>query len=171
MLLLDGALELLLHGELREKDGSLTSVRGVKGKGHLEDVGADEGGDGLGGLEVLAGDDGEVGDDGLGVEGELPERGPVLAEQLVDQRLLGGACAAIGGGGGVRSGVPRRRLREARLLGAGVGARGGSAGGGGGLHGDRGGAHDRRVGGREARVCGAWERERAGELGFARRVA
>lgn len=27
------------------------------------------------------------------------------------------------------------------------------------------------VGGREARVWGAWERERAGELGFARRVA
>ena len=27
------------------------------------------------------------------------------------------------------------------------------------------------VGGRQARVWGAWERERAGELGFARRVA
>ncbi|CAD6202906.1 unnamed protein product [Miscanthus lutarioriparius] len=51
-------------------------------------------------LEVLAGDDGEVGDDGLGVEGELPERGPVLAEQLVDQRLLGDAGGAIGGSGG-----------------------------------------------------------------------
>lgn len=145
----------------------MTSVRGVKDKGHLEDVGADESGYGLGGLKVLAGDDGEVGDDGLGVEGELPERGPVLAEQLVNQRLLGGACAAIGGGGGsgVRSGVPCRRLREARLLRAGVGASGGSAGGGGGLHGDSGGggAHDRRVGGREARVWGALERERAGE--------
>lgn len=118
------------------------SVREVKGKGHLEDVGADEGGDGLGGLEVLAGDDGEVGDDGLGVEGQLPERGPVLAEQLVDQRLLGSACCdAIGGGSvGRRSGVPWRWRREARLLGdAGVGARRGSAGGGGGLHGGRGG--------------------------------
>ena len=106
----------------------MTSVRGVKGKGHLEDVGADEGGDGLGGLEVLAGDDGEVGDDGLGVEGELPERGPVLAEQPVDQCLLGGASGAIGGSGGVRSRVRRRqrRLREAWLLGAtGVGACGG----------------------------------------------
>ena len=100
-------------------------------------------------LEVLADDDGEVGDDGLGVEGELPERGPVLAEQLVDQRLLGGAGGAIGGSGGcVRFGVPwRQRLREARLLGAtGVGAHGGSAGGG--FLGDSGGggAHDRRVG-------------------------
>lgn len=147
----------------------MTSVRGVKDKGHLEDVGADYGGDGLSGLEVLASDDGEVGDDGLGIEGELPKRGPVLAEQLVDQRLLGGACVAIGGGGGgVRSGVPRRR-REARLLGAGVGARGGSAGGSGGLHGDRGGAHEGGILG--TRVSGPWERERAGELGFARRGA
>lgn len=32
-------------------------------------------------------------------------------------------------------------------------------------------AEARMTGGREARVWGAWERERAGELGFARRVA
>ena len=143
----------------------MTSVRRVKGKGHLEDVGADEGGDGLGGLEVLAGDDGEVGDDGLGVEGELPERGPVLAEQLVDQRLLGGAIGGSGGGCARRGFLappgsgPAADLRaeaEASMGTAEAEARmtGGWA-----------------VGGRQARVWGAWERERAGELGFARRVA
>ena len=56
-------------------------------RGHLEDVVADECGDGPGSVEVLPGDDGEVGDDGLGVEGELPEHRPVLHHQLVHLRL------------------------------------------------------------------------------------
>lgn len=82
---------------------------------NLEDVGADEGCDGLGGVEVLASDDGEVGDDGLGVEGELPERRPVLRDQLVHLRLLDArGRAAIGGsaGAGVRSGIPRGGRRR-----------------------------------------------------------
>lgn len=109
-------------------------------------------------MEVLAGDDGEVGDDGLGVEGELPEGGPVLRDELVHLRLVDGGGVAIGGSG-VRSGIPGGGvLGEARLLGVGGG---GSAGGGGGLHGGGGGAHGLGFGGHErvgvggARVCDA----------------
>ena len=115
-------------------------------------------------LEVLAGDDGEVGDDGIGVEGELPERGPVLAEQLVDQRLLGGAGGAIGGSGGgggcARRGFlappgsgPAADLRAEVEAEASMGTAEAEARMTGGW----------AVGGRQARVWGAWERERAGE--------
>lgn len=123
-------------------------------------------------MEVLAGDDGEVGDDGLGVEGELPERRPVLRHQLVHLSLLLrrgrrgrrsaapiGCAAAVRGGG---SGVPRGR-EEALLLGRarGVRRRGSARRGRGGLHGGaHGGADTGRRGGDEAwgraRVWGAW---------------
>lgn len=146
-----GGASIVLHGE---KGNGIAEEE----KGHLEDVGADERGDGLGGVEVLAGDDCEVGDDGLGVEGELPEGGPVLRDELVHLRLVDGGGVAIGGSG-VRSGIPGGGvLGEARLLGVGGG---GSAGGGGGLHGGGGGAHGLGFGGHErvgvggARVCDA----------------
>lgn len=123
---------------------------------NLEDVGADERSDGLSCVQVLAGDNGEVGDDGLGVERELPERRPVLRDKLVHLHLLLGAGRRRGAIGGVRSGVPRG-LREALLLvGGGRVRRRGSAGrrggGGGGLHG---GAHGERP-----------MRRRAVQLGF-----
>jgi hypothetical protein len=60
----------------------------------------------MGCLKVLTGDDGEVDDNGLGVEGELPKRRTVLREQLIDHGLLGGSRHGATGGSAVRSEVP-----------------------------------------------------------------
>lgn len=55
---------------------------------HLEDIGTDGGGDRLGSVEVLPGDDGEIGDDRLRIEGELRQRRLILRHELLLLLLL-----------------------------------------------------------------------------------